>query len=424
MRAAALLVTIAVLLSACAPRGPGEVRIGLELPLAGDAGADGLLVRNAIEVYVRNHSVRFMRSLHAVTVARDSSHGGSANAHVDEGRDASGLPLQAAAVIRDLAGDPAVLIAIGGLRPEIAAADAMAAHSGNLPLIAVAPLPDGCRAAGVPSSAPVSDRAVSVRGGASLESLAVERLVLARGYGRLAIRSDGTPTRADPALCLLRLLHGRGASASTVAPKPNVAGAAALVYFAPASLGVFVCDAPGAAALKPSAFTNMQHRSYDSRQVPPGCDWLRQRMRSRSSNATFARQFHAEAFSMPNDEALAGAAAANVALTAVGTAGLAHQSDFSKVGRDDISVALMQPDVRSARGTSGYETEFGTMRTCSGGSADGAWFELQPRRPDWPAPIFIRDRRCLGGAAARASSTPPAPAALETSAADQNRLRF
>lgn len=420
MRIAASFLALAILLGGCASRKPFEAHIGLELPLAGDAGADGLLVRNAIETDLRASNKHNQGTLQVVTVARDSAHGGSANAHIDEGTDASGLPPQAAAAIRDLARDPTVLLAIGGLQPDIAAADAAAAASTKLPLISIAALPDGCRAAGVPISTPVSQHAVSVRGGASLESLAVARLVLARGYSRVAIRSDGTASRVDPAICLLRLLHGRGGSASASVPSTSDVGSGALVYFAPRGLGALVCDPTGAATLSPSAFTEMGHRGYDSSRVPASCGWLRLRMRDRM--ATFAR-FHGRAIFGPNDDVLAGKAADSIALRAIDKTGRQSRFNYSKIRRDDIWDALTDPDVKLRLEANGFpDADSQPTLKCSRGSAYGAWFELQPHQRDWPAPVFIRDQRCFKKWASSAP-TIPVPTASQT-AADPKRLRF
>jgi hypothetical protein len=412
MRRAALLLAIAIGLTTCAPRKAVEIHIGLELPLAGDAGADGLLARNAIETTLRNYNLHSGGSFNAVTVARDSSHGGSANAHIDEGRDASGLPPQAAAAIRDLARDASVIVAIGGLRPDIAAADAQAARAAGLPLIVLAPLPDGCRAAGVPLAIPSSDRAVSVRGGASLESLAVARLVIARGYGRVAIRSAGTAWRADPAVCLLRILRGHGAPSPTATPQIEGDGSA-LVYFAPAALGVLVCDPSGAAALDPSAFTEMGHRGYDSRRVPAGCGWLRQRMRDATHSAALQHKARALPIVGPADDILAAEAAAKLALQATSAAGRLNRSGYSKIQRPEIAAALADPDASQS-----------TLK-CSGASAAGAWFELAPRQRDWPAPVFIQDQRCFKKwASSAAGPNQPTAATPPTTATPKAAIHF
>jgi len=384
MRYSALLLAFVIILTGCAQHAPQQVHIGLELPLAGDAGADGILARNAIESSLRDSNRLTHDSLVVGPVARDSAHGGSANAHQDEGTDASGLPPQAAAAILDLARDPSILVAIGGLRPDIAAADAVAAHEAKLPLVTIAPVPDGCRAAGVPIGAPPAGRAVSARGGVSLESLAVARLVLASGYQRLVIRSDDAPSRANPAMCLSRLLHGRGASVSITAPQTDETNAAALVYFAPTGLGVLVCDPSGAAALNPSVFTAMGHGGYDSRKVPRGCGWLRQRMLGRGD-----RPYQRTA----DDDILAAQSAASIALWAIRTTARSSRYNNAKVTRDVIWAALTDPDIGLGLDPNRWPDSRVTLK-CSGGSAWGAWFELQPRRRGWRAPVFIHDQRC------------------------------
>jgi hypothetical protein len=377
--------------AACAAGGTGQrpigtigVRIAVELPLAGDAGGDGLRARDGIEAQLRSEATGSLGALLATADVHDTAHGGLVNPHQDEGTDASRLPSQAAAIVRTFGTDRSYLIAIGGLHAEIAAADALAANALKLPLVTLAPLEDACVASTAPSGrsrADASTYAVSVAGGASLESLAVAQLLLMSKPHRVAILTDRAPARARQSTCLGGIL-ARHRVAYDVDPKRGLGANSpdALIYFGPAERGALLCHPVAAGLLTARAFAAMAHRGYDSRTLPPSCAWIRR-------TARYVSEEPGNGISPRDEDAASGAAAVHLALAAVQQAVEKRGRDFTKVTRTDVAAAL--------RKGGDTETLIGsTMRACAGGSADRATFEVVPRRPNLPASLSVEDERC------------------------------
>ncbi len=366
------------------PVGTIGVRIAVELPLAGDAGADGLRARDGIEAQLRWEATESLGALLATADVRDTAHGGLANPHQDEGTDTSRLPSQAAAIVRTFGADRSLLIAISGLRAEIAAADALAANAVKLPLVTLAPLEDDCMASTAPSGASkaaASTYAVSVAGGASLESLAVAQLLLASKPHRVAILTDRTLAHGRQSACLRRILaRHRVAFDVDLKRGPGTNSPDALLYFGPAERGALLCRPVAAGSLTPQAFAVMAHRGYDSRTLPPSCAWIRR-------TARYVSEESGNGVSPRDEDAASGAAAARVALAAVQHAVERRGRDFTKVTRPDVAAVLREGgDTDTLIGS--------TMRACAGGSADRATFEIVPRRQNLPASLSVEDERC------------------------------
>jgi len=376
-----------VALSACAlggatkphlPSPAAPLTIGVELPLHGDIGADGLRALDAIgDEITRYNSRPNVRRLRIVI--KDTTLGGLANPHQDEGVDASGLPPQAASLVREFGKDANVLAALGGLQAPLAAADAKAASALQLPLVTLAPLPDDCGALGGRAKTRFAG-AFSVAGAASLEALAVARLVKNRGYHTLGILSQpGVKPRAEQARCLIAALtRPAGAGQTRIVPSTLRSDFATLerraaegeldgfVYFGPAERGALLCDRLGILGMRATSLAVAAHRGYDSATIPARCRWLR-----RVEDAARAAQSSVESV-----------------IQALAIASRRHNGDAARVTRREMLAALR--DV-PARGVSAGSA----MLACAGGSADRATFEsLPPRRP-LPNSFSVADQRCV-----------------------------
>lgn len=343
--------------------------------MRGDAGADGLRAQGGI-----TDEIRFYNALPNARpiniVVRDTTLGGYANPHQDEGTDASGLPPHAASIVRDFVKDSAIVAAIGGLTPGLAASDASAVRGTNLPLIVLAPLSDDCAAVRGRSISHFSS-VVSVAGAASLEALAVARLVKMRGYHAIGVMSEkNVKPRADEAVCLIDALSrdygGGGARALSprIADLPTLQRRAAkgeldgFVYFGPAERGALVCGAAGMRRLRDDSLAAFEHRGYDSSTLPTDCAWVHRFLDDREAGRLAAMRL------------------ASAVSSAVGSRG----TGISLVTRRDMwRRRIIVP------------TFYGStpqMRRCAAGSADRASFALVPARSWLKGPFVVYDRRC------------------------------
>lgn len=350
--------------------------IGVELPLRGDIGADGLSALEGMTDEIRRYNSR-PNVRHLSIVVKDSTLGGYANPHQDEGTDATVLPPQASAIARDFAKDSSVIAVIGGLQTPIAIADADVARATNLPLIVLAPLPDDCAAVRtrLKTRAPA---AISVAGADSLEALAVARFVKGR-FQTLGIMSErAVKPRAAQASCFISALaHQEVTSEAQIAQLALTSDFATLkrraasgaldgfVYFGPALRGALVCDRAGVVALPPSTLTAAAHRGYDSTTVPKNCQWLRRR----------------------DDPALAARSAVKALIRALTAESRRHNGDVGKVSRQDLRAEFRDSGASGAAPGS-------KMRDCSGGSADRTTFERVPRRTNQAVTFSIESSRC------------------------------
>jgi hypothetical protein len=327
--------------------------LGVELPLAGDLGADGLAARAAIELALEG------TSLHADF--QDTARGGFANPHVDEGRDASALADDAANIVARFGRDPRVTVVLGGLSAELAVVDAGAVRAG-LPLIVLAPLPDGCAAAGSFDGTPPHAGVASVSGSASLEALALAEVVRRRVYRRVAIDDDGNALAHSRAACERRVM----ALAGNAAHPPDAHAPDAHAFVAPDRLGTLLCA--GSLGLDAGMRVRTLHRGYDSNDVPHGCFWVRRAVRANPGQAAqfaaFSDRFRSRTGFRPTDAAYLAYDAARAGL---------------RIARHE------------AAATAGLTAN---MRACAGGSADAAWFDVLPPQPDLRSPFLVRDLRC------------------------------
>jgi hypothetical protein len=132
--AAALACVLAALGAGCARETkdfPAPV-VGVELPLAGRDAVDGLHAREGIELALSDWNLThkpFIRVRY-----RDSAPH-LQNAHEDEGQDPVDEPARAATIAADFARDAAVVVMIGGLRHEVAAAERAATLPAGLALV-------------------------------------------------------------------------------------------------------------------------------------------------------------------------------------------------------------------------------------------------------------------------------------------------
>jgi hypothetical protein len=314
------------------------IKIGVELPLTGDAGADGLLVlRNLTDTFNTLQSDQHAPEVNLLL--KDSAMGGYQDPHQDEGVDASVLPSKAAKIVGDFARDSGVMAVIGGLTPASAAADAAVARKNNLPLISIAPMPDKCSV--IARRTNPKPGPVSVSGWTSMESLSVARVVEARGYREIGIMNDGTPARSAQATCFIKTLAMLERLPPPRITRPDLTSDFAtlkqraiagtidgFVYFGPPERGALVCGAAGALLLSEASLLAAAHRGYDSSTLPRQCTWVRRSV------------YEAYGVRLTGHDAAWGISAA------LSSAARRHGGDISKITRSDLMRALNEPQIR------------------------------------------------------------------------------
>jgi ABC-type branched-subunit amino acid transport system substrate-binding protein len=297
-----------------------------------------------------------------------------ANPHQDEGTDNAAEPARAQALMRDFAEEPGVVAALGGLRSNVAAAEAPVADRLRFPLLVLAPLTLACPPAPAPHSAPWS---FTLAGSAALEALATARSLDARG-GRFAVLDDGESARKSVAGCLALTLRAAGAELvlrASLPPGDDAAAARAreaqrqtrvgrVAYVAPAERGTLVCEALAADPLeRPDALAQMGHRGYDPASVPKGCRWVVRRLPPRNAAfAAFVQRYRQRFLEAPSDEAAMAYAAAQI---------LTHAIDSAETA----SPRGLREGVRAALAGSSFETILGSVRFAADGGAMAAWYD-------------------------------------------------
>ncbi|MBV8689632.1 MAG: hypothetical protein JOZ59_05950 [Candidatus Eremiobacteraeota bacterium] len=108
--------------------------LGVDLPLAGPDGADGILALQAVRLALRDDATLKLD-------VRDASRGGFADPHEDEGAGDWRNPGFAAKNIAALAADRNVIVVLGGFNGAVAKAERQAAEQSTVPIVLVSRLP-------------------------------------------------------------------------------------------------------------------------------------------------------------------------------------------------------------------------------------------------------------------------------------------
>ncbi len=354
---------------------PTALAIGVELPLAGDDAAAGLLVRSALELSVDDHNAHRSGSMPELRLLVRDAALHLANPHQDEGTDNTFEPERAADSMRAFARER-VVAAIGGLRPNVAAAEVPVAKSLELPLLVLSPVALPCTASR--SRSDVGPTVFVPAGSSMLESRAVASFFGARGR-RFAVLDDGEPVRRAVATCLASTLKAAGGTVTLRASAlPDDGGLARLraeqrrtrsdvvMYLAPAERGTLVCGERASERLETvPTLAEIGHRGYDPSGTPAGCSWIERRLPPADGGyAAFVERYRQRYFEVPSDEAAQAYAAGQVL-----TAALDRTSNATTQTQAELRSALRRVLVSQR-----YDTILGTARFDADGGAAGAWF--------------------------------------------------
>jgi hypothetical protein len=278
------------------------MRIGVEMPRAGDDGARGLAVLTAIQLAAGTENV----------VARDSSYGGFLNPHRDEGSDNVVDREVAPQIIFSFSRAAGIIGVVGGLRRNVGDIDAEIADAYGVPTIVLArwshhhfPHPSAfCMCPSPPRIVRFARTTARARFGKSLFVVLAgeaDRLITRSAWPRLFdgleyARVDDNPQTIDVAR-----YRARGADAVLV-----IADERPLTLWRGAAFQRFV-DA--------DYLRSLAHRDY--RIVPAGASArdvvvVGERLPDGAGRRAFARRFHAAAGFQPPDEAIRAYAAAQI----------------------------------------------------------------------------------------------------------------
>lgn len=334
------------------------VRIGVELPLAGDDGADGLAAWQGVQLALERWNAD-RSHVRVEAVFRDTSRRGHVNPHQDEGLDNVDDPTNGAAIVREFAADPRIIAVIGALRTNVAAAEAPLAHAFSLPIVSVGATNDG--GAGTGGDAPAFFR---IAANDSDEGAFAGTIARRRGYRSVAIieRSERSPRDV-----------ARGFARVFPAPAPQSRRADALLYAAPLERGTFLVPRAAAALLSDDERRRMARRGYSAPATsalydriqraplldPPRIDAVRARYRARFGL-------------LPSVDALDAYVATEAALAAVERATNAAGSTAVAAARHGTQhdaraltlAALRSGSLSTSAGTLGFTRDGGPLRSC------------------------------------------------------------
>jgi ABC-type branched-subunit amino acid transport system substrate-binding protein len=356
-----VLIASGASISAAAPQSGSPsravARLGIELPLAGDDGADGLAAWQGVQLALADWNAN-PEHVRVEAVLRDTSRHGHENPHLDEGLDNVDHPASAAAIVREFAADPRILAVVGALRTNVAAAEAPLARNLRLPIVSIGA-----------SNAPGAAAAALFRIAASDSDEGALAGTIARrhGYRRIAaIAGTGARSR-DVARGFARTFPGIVSSATDSETSPDgqprdAAAPEALLYAAPLGRGTFLVPLAAAAVLlSPDERRRMAHRGYAAPATRALYDRIeRAPLLDPPAAAAIGARYHARFGVLPGIDALDAYLATEAALAAIDRAGGAAGRD----ARALTLAALRAGRLPSAAGILGFTRDGGPLRSC------------------------------------------------------------
>ncbi len=324
---------------------PAAALLGVELPLAGLDGNDGIEARQGLQLALDDWNAD-PGHIRVEAVIRDTSLHGHENPHLDEGLDNVDQPADAVAILRDFAADPRIVAVVGALRTNVAAAEAPEAARLGLAVVSI-----GASSAPAPEGAPALFRiAASEAGAGALAGTLARR----RGYLHVAVIERAGPGAREAVRGFTRSF-GRGVSGGTRGPD-------ALLYAAPLERGVFLAP-PAAAALVLSTDERrrMEHRGYGPPATTVAYDRIeRAPLLDPRAAAGVRERYHARFGLMPGVDGLDAYVATQAALAAIARAG----PDGGNERRAKALAALRAGGLPSAAGPLGFTRDGAPLRSC------------------------------------------------------------
>ncbi|MGH7706808.1 MAG: hypothetical protein ACREM6_02590 [Vulcanimicrobiaceae bacterium] len=223
---------------------PPKVAIGVELPLAGDDGWRGLAARGAVDLAVAQWNADRTAPMRVAIVFADSSEH-IANPHEDEGTDNLAQGANGARIVAGFVRNPRVVAVIGGLRQDIADAEAPTAARASIALLSQAATP-------VAPPAGKKSTLFRVTTTDETEGRLLATLGRADGYRSVAVDSRD-PVRATAIAAAIGSLRARVATRSD-----------ATLFVGPSTRGCVLAPPVAAAALRADDLLRyMERRGYE-----------------------------------------------------------------------------------------------------------------------------------------------------------------
>jgi ABC-type branched-subunit amino acid transport system substrate-binding protein len=343
---------LALGLAACGGDGGGPqsrtVVIGVELPLTGNDGAEGLMALHAITLAVSDFHATPSGTRIRLQV-RDTVGAPVADPHEDEGSDNPDEPRKGSASVRVFARNVHVVGVIGGLRPDVAAAEAPVAKTLRLPVVSptFAVATDAWRVRHQPALFALGFRDVDeARAGATLAVLL--------GYRRVALLGDGGPVARTEDAAFTRFFRASGGTVVPINESARLPGAQAVFYKGPLERAALLLPfAASTVVLSPSERIRMTHRGYSAPII--GIPYERIEPVGRRSwfsgfvNDTWVREFRRRYGALPDEAALAAYDAFSVFVSALETAESSGTGD-----RGGITAALRTNPIVTLRGRGAF----------------------------------------------------------------------
>jgi ABC-type branched-subunit amino acid transport system substrate-binding protein len=278
---------------------PPVALIGVDLPLAGNDGGDGLMAQEGVLLAVSDWNADAHHRQFG-TVVRDTANGGFQNPHQDEGSDDPDEALTGAASLRAFAQNSAVVGVVGAFRSDVAQAEAPVAHALALAVIS-----------GTASSGD-GDTLFRLAGSDEQLGFAAARAARDDGYTRVDLETDGS-SRA-------RVTTGAFQRAFTQMGGVTAASPAEATLFAAVSGPAILAPPPAARAiLTPEQRALFSTRGYQAPVIPDAYELIAPAsVRDSPAELELARRFEARFMEAPSDVALAFYAATQVLLDAAG----------------------------------------------------------------------------------------------------------
>lgn len=326
------------------------VVIGVDLPLTGNDGAEGLMTLHGIELAASEFHTTPDGTRIRLDV-RDTARGGFANPHEDEGSDNPDEPRNGIASLRAFAADARVVGVIGGLRPDVAAAEAPVARELELPVISPA------AALGTASWLVRTEPSLFALGVRDVDEARAGALLAQRlGYRRVAVLGDGgLAARAEDAAFTRFFSESGGAVVSSTGSRKVAAAAQAVFYKGPLERAALLLPVAAATVmLSPGERGRMAHRGYSApitgvayERIEPAArrSWF-----SDFVSATYVREFRRRYGTLPDEAALAGYDAFSVFVSEFESAELAGRAD-----RKGTIAALRANSIATLRGRGSFD---------------------------------------------------------------------
>ncbi|HEY0797927.1 MAG TPA: hypothetical protein VGD50_02195, partial [Candidatus Baltobacteraceae bacterium] len=264
------------------------VRIGVDLPLSGDNGGDGLMASEGVDLAIADWNEDSSHRRRFSAVVRDTANGGFANPHQDEGSDDPDEPSAGVASVRAFAADPTVAGVIGAFRSDVAAAEAPLAHDLGLAVISAS------------ATAGENDSLFTVAATDTQVAAAAASEARTIGYRQVSLIDDGSARAHATAHAFARTFaaHGGVITGSSVSQATFFCAERGPVLLVPAS-AVSVLLAPEQRAL-------FSDRGYVAPSVPDTYESIHAafRVNGKAMLALRAR-FHQRFMEQPSEVAIA-----------------------------------------------------------------------------------------------------------------------